>query len=89
MIKDGPTIYDSGDTAYFKDMETIGEEYPIDLALLNIGGHFGMEPRMAAKAAKVCWRETRHSATLRNVSRDCRECRQLCRRAQNDEHSVS
>lgn len=24
----------------------------MDLALLNIGGHFGMEPRMAAKAAK-------------------------------------
>src|ERR1043166_8648499 len=52
IIKDGPTIYHSGDTAYFKDMETIGEEYQIDLALLNIGGHFGMEPRMAAKAAK-------------------------------------
>ena len=33
-------------------METIGEEYQVDLALLNIGGHFGMEPRMAAKAAK-------------------------------------
>jgi L-ascorbate metabolism protein UlaG (beta-lactamase superfamily) len=52
IIKNGPTIYHSGDTAYFKDMETIGEEYQIDLALLNIGGHFGMEPRMAAKAAK-------------------------------------
>ncbi len=52
LIKDGPTIYDSGDTAYFKDMETIGEQYPIDLALLNIGGHFGMEPKMAARAAK-------------------------------------
>jgi L-ascorbate metabolism protein UlaG (beta-lactamase superfamily) len=52
IIKNGPTIYHSGDTAYFKDMETIGEEYQIDIALLNIGGHFGMEPRMAAKAAK-------------------------------------
>ncbi len=52
IIKNGPTIYHSGDTAYFKDMEIIGEEYQIDLALLNIGGHFGMEPRMAAKAAK-------------------------------------
>src|SRR4051812_639945 len=51
IIKDGPTIYHSGDTAYFKDMETIGEEYQIDVALLNIGGHFGMEPKMAAKAA--------------------------------------
>ena len=52
IIKNGPTIYHSGDTAYFKDMETIGEEYEVDLALLNIGGHFGMEPRKAAKAAK-------------------------------------
>lgn len=52
IIKNGPTVYHTGDTAYFKDMETIGEQYQIDLALLNIGGHFGMEPRMAAKAAK-------------------------------------
>jgi L-ascorbate metabolism protein UlaG (beta-lactamase superfamily) len=52
MIKDGPTIYHSGDTAYFRDMETIGEQYRIDVALLNIGGHFGMEPRMAARAAQ-------------------------------------
>lgn len=51
VIKNGPTIYHSGDTAYFKDMETIGDSYSIDVALLNIGGHFGMEPRMAAKAA--------------------------------------
>jgi len=33
-------------------METIGESYAIDVALLNIGGHFGMEPKMAAKAAQ-------------------------------------
>jgi L-ascorbate metabolism protein UlaG (beta-lactamase superfamily) len=50
-IKDGPTIYHSGDTAYFKDMELIGENYSPDLALINIGGHFGMEPDMAARAA--------------------------------------
>jgi L-ascorbate metabolism protein UlaG (beta-lactamase superfamily) len=52
IIKNGPTIYHSGDTAYFKDMETIGETYSIDLALLNIGGHYGMEPKMAARAAQ-------------------------------------
>ncbi|HEY6085686.1 MAG TPA: MBL fold metallo-hydrolase, partial [Nitrospira sp.] len=45
------TIYHSGDTAYFKDMELIGELYTPDVALLNIGGHFGMEPAMAARAA--------------------------------------
>jgi L-ascorbate metabolism protein UlaG (beta-lactamase superfamily) len=52
IVKNGPTIYHSGDTAYFKDMETIGETYAIDLALLNIGGHYGMEPKMAARAAQ-------------------------------------
>jgi len=50
-IKNGPTIYHSGDTAYFKDMDVIGEQYAPDVALLNIGGHFGMEPPMAARAA--------------------------------------
>lgn len=52
IIANGPTIYHSGDTAYFKDMETVGESYAIDVALLNIGGHYGMEPKMAAKAAE-------------------------------------
>lgn len=51
VISGGPVIYHSGDTAYFRDMETIGEMYAIDVALLNIGGHFGMEPKMAARAA--------------------------------------
>lgn len=50
-IKNGPTLYHSGDTAYFKDMDLIGEQYAPDVALLNIGGHFGMEPAMAARAA--------------------------------------
>ena len=52
-IKDGPTIYHSGDTAFFRDMELIGESYAPDVALLNIGGHFGMEPAMAARAAEA------------------------------------
>jgi len=51
-IKNGPTFYHSGDTAYFRDMETIGESYSIDVALLNIGGHFGMEAKQAARAAQ-------------------------------------
>jgi L-ascorbate metabolism protein UlaG (beta-lactamase superfamily) len=52
-IKDGPTIYHSGDTAYFSDMALIGERYSPDLALINIGGHFGMEVDAAARAAKA------------------------------------
>lgn len=51
-IKNGPTIYHSGDTAYFTDMALIGEQ-KIDVALINIGGHFGMEPAMAARAVKA------------------------------------
>ncbi len=53
QIKDGPTIYDSGDTAFFQDMKTIGEEFRIDVALLFIGGHSGMGPQIAAKAAQA------------------------------------
>ena len=53
QIKNGPTIYDTGDTAYFQDMKTIGEDYQIDLALIFIGGHSGMKPQTAAKAAQA------------------------------------
>ena len=48
MIKDGPTIYHSGDTAYFKDMEVIGDTYSIDLALINISQ---MGAKLSARAA--------------------------------------
>jgi L-ascorbate metabolism protein UlaG (beta-lactamase superfamily) len=76
IIKNGPTIYHSGDTAYFKDMETIGEEYQIDLALLNIGGHFGMEPRMAARAAKSIRTKLaipQHYATFPGIAQNSEE----------------
>lgn len=49
MIKDGPTIFHSGDTAYFKDMEVIGETYAIDVALINISQ---MGAKMSARAAQ-------------------------------------
>lgn len=51
-IRNGPTFYHTGDTAYFQDMALIGEHAP-DVALVNIGGHFGMNPIMAARAAKI------------------------------------
>jgi L-ascorbate metabolism protein UlaG (beta-lactamase superfamily) len=50
-IKDGPTIYDTGDTAYFKDMDQLAAD-DVDVALINIGGHFGMEPDAAAVCAR-------------------------------------
>jgi L-ascorbate metabolism protein UlaG (beta-lactamase superfamily) len=50
-IAGGPVVYHTGDTAFFTDMALIGEHYHPDVALINIGGHFGMEPAMAARAA--------------------------------------
>ena len=38
----GPTIYLSGDTAYFEGFRELGEMYDIDLAILNVGAY---EPR--------------------------------------------
>jgi L-ascorbate metabolism protein UlaG (beta-lactamase superfamily) len=76
IVKGGPTIYHSGDTAYFKDMETIGEQYQVDLALLNIGGHFGMEPRMAARAAKsvrAALAVPQHYATFPGIAQNADE----------------
>jgi len=53
QIAGGPTIYDTGDTAYFTDMKLIGKRFDVTLALINIGGHFGMEPVAAAQATKA------------------------------------
>ncbi|NDG85981.1 MAG: metal-dependent hydrolase [Proteobacteria bacterium] len=52
-MKNGPAIYHSGDTALFSDMALIGSTLKPDVALLNIGGHFGMEPAEAARAASL------------------------------------
>lgn len=49
-VKDGPVIYDAGDTSVFGDMKLIGELYRPDVAILPIGGHFTMGPREAAMA---------------------------------------
>jgi len=49
-VKDGPVIYDAGDTSVFGDMKLIGELYHPDVAILPIGGHYTMGPREAALA---------------------------------------
>jgi N-acyl-phosphatidylethanolamine-hydrolysing phospholipase D len=38
----GPTIYLSGDTAYFDGFRELGRDFPIDLAIFNLGAY---EPR--------------------------------------------
>lgn len=73
IVKNGPTIYHTGDTAYYKDMELIGERYAPDVALVNIGGHFGMEPEMAARAAAAVKAKLvipQHFATFPVITQD-------------------
>ncbi|MHB8986263.1 MAG: metal-dependent hydrolase, partial [Eubacteriales bacterium] len=54
LIKlDGRTVYHAGDTGLFSDMELIGRQNPIDLALLPIGDNFTMGPEDALEAVRL------------------------------------
>ncbi|HUB19120.1 MAG TPA: metal-dependent hydrolase [Acidobacteriaceae bacterium] len=57
-IDNGPTLYHAGDTTVFSDMKLIGELYHPDLAMLPIGDHYTMGPRLAAVAAKYIGAKT-------------------------------
>ncbi len=48
---EGKTLYDLGDTSPFAEMEWIGDEYEVDLALMPIGDCFTMGPQGAVRAA--------------------------------------
>jgi L-ascorbate metabolism protein UlaG (beta-lactamase superfamily) len=52
-IAEGPVLYHAGDTAVFGDMSLIRELYRPEVALLPIGGHFTMDPKEAALAARL------------------------------------
>lgn len=52
-LEDGKTIYHAGDTAIYSSMELYGSLYPLDLALLPVGGFFTMDPLQAAKAVEL------------------------------------
>jgi L-ascorbate metabolism protein UlaG (beta-lactamase superfamily) len=49
----GPVLYHAGDTCVFGDMRLIGELYKPEIALLPIGGHYTMDPKEGAMAAKL------------------------------------
>jgi L-ascorbate metabolism protein UlaG (beta-lactamase superfamily) len=49
---EGHTIYLSGDTAIMADMEWMGDYYKPDIGILSAGGHFTMDMKAAAWAAK-------------------------------------
>lgn len=52
-VKNGPTIYHTGDTDLFGDMALIGSHWKVDLMLSCIGDHFTMGPDRAAEAVKL------------------------------------
>jgi len=52
-VKNGPTIYHTGDTDVFADMALIGKYGKVDLMLACIGGHFTMGPERAAHAVNL------------------------------------
>jgi len=50
---DGTTVYHAGDTSLFGDMELFGRVYPMDVAILPIGGVFTMDAYQAGEAVKM------------------------------------
>jgi L-ascorbate metabolism protein UlaG (beta-lactamase superfamily) len=52
IASDGHTIYHSGDTDIMADMEWFGDYYKPDIGILSAGGHFTMDMKAAAFAAK-------------------------------------
>lgn len=52
-MSDDISVYYSGDTSVFGDMELIGEIYKPDIAILPIGDRFTMGPLEAAFAARL------------------------------------
>lgn len=50
-VKNGPTLYHTGDTDVFGDMQLVGMD-KVDYMLACIGGHFTMDPERAALAVK-------------------------------------
>lgn len=52
-VKNGPTLYHTGDTDLFSDMSLIPQLHKVDVMLACIGGHFTMDPERAALATKL------------------------------------
>lgn len=52
-LRDGTTIYHTGDTDLFSDMALVKRFHKIDVMLVCIGDHFTMGPARAAEAVKL------------------------------------
>jgi len=49
----GTVVYHLGDTCLFSDLELVGKQRPIDIALMCIGGHYTMDRHDAVDAARL------------------------------------
>jgi L-ascorbate metabolism protein UlaG (beta-lactamase superfamily) len=52
-LRNGPTIYHTGDTGFFSDIARVSDYNKIDIMLVCIGDHFTMGPLRAADAVKL------------------------------------
>ncbi len=52
IASEGKTLYVSGDTDIMADMDWMGDYYKPDIGILSAGGHFTMDMKGAAYAAK-------------------------------------
>jgi L-ascorbate metabolism protein UlaG (beta-lactamase superfamily) len=52
-FEDGTTVYHSGDTDLFGDMDLVRERWSPTIAVVPIGGHFTMGPNDAARAVAL------------------------------------
>jgi L-ascorbate metabolism protein UlaG (beta-lactamase superfamily) len=52
-IRNGPTIYHTGDTGFFSDIARVSDYNTIDIMLVCIGDHFTMGPIQAADAVNL------------------------------------
>ncbi|HUE61920.1 MAG TPA: metal-dependent hydrolase, partial [Chthoniobacterales bacterium] len=52
-LRNGPTIYHTGDTGFFSDIARVSDYKKIDVMLVCIGDHFTMGPARAAEAVKL------------------------------------
>lgn len=52
LMAEGKTVYLSGDTGIMADMDWIGDYYKPDIGILSAGGHFTMDMKGAAYAAR-------------------------------------
>jgi L-ascorbate metabolism protein UlaG (beta-lactamase superfamily) len=59
LINIGDTmVYHLGDTCLFSDLQLVGRRFPIDVALMCIGGHYTMDRTDAVEAAALVGAKT-------------------------------